>query len=278
MYSVIIPTYKRHADLFKCLECLSEYFSSPNSADTLSGIEVIVSDDGRERELKESLAARFPWVRYFEGPTRGPAANRNNGAAQAKGDWLVFTDDDCLPGKGWVYALHRRASEAVVLEGTTIADRPRERLDEESPLNSGGYLWSCNFAIQKSFFDSLGGFDENFPFAAMEDMDLKRRIDDLGVNVLYVADAVVVHPWRRSHGMAVWKKRQQSDFYFWKKHKRSAPSSLPRYYARLGLHCLVKITIPGAIRYRGRGLKSAIAHDAWLMSQSLRFLISRPAD
>ena len=278
MYSVIIPTYKRHADLFKCLECLSEYFSPDGSGDALGGVEVIISDDARENELKELLATSFPWVRYFEGPSRGPAANRNNGAAQAKGEWLVFTDDDCLPGKGWLHSFHRFAKDAAVLEGQTIADRPRERLDEESPTNSGGYLWSCNFAIKKSSFDSLGGFDENFPFAAMEDMDLKKRIDDARIGILYVPEAVVVHPWRRSQGIAIWRKRQASEFYFMKKHNSWAPASLPRHYAYLGLRSLARITLPGAIRYRGRGLTSAIAHDAWLMSQSLRFLISRPAD
>lgn len=278
MYSVIIPTYQRHSDLFKCLECLAEHFSSETSADALDGVEVIVSDDAREKALQDALAAKFPWVRYFAGPSRGPAANRNNGAAQANGEWLVFTDDDCLPGQGWLHAFHRKAMEATVLEGTTIAERPRERLDEESPLNSGGYLWSCNFAIQKSFFDSLGGFDENFPFAAMEDMDLKKRIDDARAGILYVPDAVVVHPWRRSQGLAMWKKRQASMFYFMKKHKSWAPASLPKHYAYHGLRSLAKTTIPGAIKYRGRGLMTALAHDAWLISQSLRFLISRPAD
>ncbi|RYY96164.1 MAG: family 2 glycosyl transferase, partial [Comamonadaceae bacterium] len=60
MYSVIIPTYKRRDDLFKCLSCLSEYFSSPGSADALSGVEVIISDDARESTLRDALATRFP--------------------------------------------------------------------------------------------------------------------------------------------------------------------------------------------------------------------------
>ncbi|VTU14217.1 GalNAc(5)-diNAcBac-PP-undecaprenol beta-1,3-glucosyltransferase [Variovorax sp. SRS16] len=276
MYSVIIPTYNRHSDLYKCLSCFSEYFTVPESGEQPFTVEVIVSDDAKQNELKEYLSANFPWVRYFEGPSRGPAANRNNGAAQAKGEWLVFTDDDCLPGRGWLHSLHDMANQATVLEGKTIAERPRERLDEESPINFGGYLWSCNFAIKKSLFDSLHGFDENFPFAAMEDMDLKKRIDDEGAKIIFVPNAVVTHPWRRSRGMAFWGKQQKSEFYFWEKHKNLAPASLPRYYAYLGLRSLVKITIPGALKYRCRGLRNAIEHDAWLFSQSLRFLLRRP--
>lgn len=276
MYSVIIPTYNRRADLYKCLSCLSEYFTSAASNGQPFDVEVIVSDDAKEKDLAKDLSSSFPWVRYFEGPSRGPAANRNNGAAQARGEWLVFTDDDCLPGPGWLRSFHAVADQATVLEGKTIAERPRERLDEESPINSGGYLWSCNFAIRKSLFDSLAGFDEKFPFAAMEDMDLKKRIDDEGAKIVYVPQAVVTHPWRRSRGLAFWGKQQKSELYFWAKHKNLAPASLPKHYAYLAARSLLKITIPGALKYRCRGLKNAIGHDAWLLGQSLRFLVRRP--
>ncbi|MDM0011270.1 glycosyltransferase [Variovorax sp. J22P168] len=276
MYSIVIPTYNRHADLYRCLDGLAEYFSPASTGQAPFTVEVIVSDDARQKELQASLASNYPWVRYFEGPSRGPAANRNNGAARATGDWLVFTDDDCIPGKGWIHEFHAHRQEAPVLEGKTIADRPRQRLDEESPLNSGGYLWSCNFAIEKPLFDSLGGFDENFPFAAMEDMDLKKRIDDAPAKIVYVPEAVIVHPWRRSRGVSFWNKHQMSELYFWNKHKTLAPPSLWKYYAYIGLRSFIKSTIPGAIEYRGRGMSNAIAHDAWLFTQSLKFLIRRP--
>jgi len=168
---------------------------------------------------------------------------------------------------------------ATVLEGRTIADRPKQRLDEESPVNfSGGYLWSCNFAIKKSLFDSINGFDEIFPFPAMEDVDLKYRIDTKGVKTLFVPEAVVTHPWRRSRGVVFLKKHQKSDFYFWAKHKNLAPASLFKYYGYRGLRSLLKVTLPGAIKYRCRGLKAAITNDAWQILQSLKFLFRRPVD
>ena len=276
MQSIIIPTYNRNAELYKCLTCLSHHFLQAGVIVENGSVEIIVSDDARQRSLQEHLASNFPWVNYVEGPSRGPAANRNNGAAQAKGTWLVFTDDDCLPDAEWLSAFQRIADDAPVLEGRTIADRPQQRLDEESPTNDGGYLWSCNFAIKKSLFDSLGGFDEKFPFAAMEDVDLKKRIDDLGEKIIYVPNAVVVHPWRRTNGVAFMKKKQASEFYYWEKHKMHAPTSFPKHYAYRALRSLVKVTIPGAIEFKGRGLKSALEHDAWLFLQAFRFLITRP--
>jgi GT2 family glycosyltransferase len=278
MYSVVIPTYNRDADLYKCLDCLREYFERPKLKQRSFDAEVIVSDDARQKELQRYLALHYPWVRYLEGPRRGPAANRNNGASKARGEWLVFTDDDCLPCAGWLDIFHASSHKARVLEGRTNADRARERLDEESPINAGGYLWSCNFAITRALFESLGGFDENFPFAAMEDMDLKKRIDDAGEKVPFLSDAVVVHPWRRLRGLAFLNKKQRSELYFWSKHPALAPSSLPRYYAYLCIRSVLKITLPGALKYHCRGLKTAIGYDAWLLFQSLRFLVQTRAD
>ena len=179
-FSVIIPTYNRKEDLCKCLDCLAHYFEDDQQKQQDFSVEVIVSDDAKQIELKNHLQENYPWVKYFEGPARGPAANRNNGAKNASGEWLVFTDDDCLPSKAWIDAFAERVGDGDVLEGKTSADRPKQRMDEESPVNeSGGYLWSCNFAIKKSLFDQLTGFDEAFPFPAMEDVEFKTRVDNL---------------------------------------------------------------------------------------------------
>ena|SRR6516165_1532184 len=49
--------------------------------------------------LAERLQSNYSWAKWIEAPKRGPAENRNYGAAQAKHEWLVFTDDDCAPGR-----------------------------------------------------------------------------------------------------------------------------------------------------------------------------------
>src|ERR671913_256152 len=77
MYSVVIPTYNRPADLYKCLDCLREYFEPSRSDQQPFEAEVIVSDDARQKDLQRYLSMHYPWARYVEGPSRGPAANRN---------------------------------------------------------------------------------------------------------------------------------------------------------------------------------------------------------
>lgn len=216
LLSIIIPSCNRNNLLRKCLQQLTPELQTINPNE----FEIIVSDDSRENVAKEFIEQNFPSVRWEEGSKRGPAANRNNGASYAKGDWLVFTDDDCLPAKDWLQNFFKAIdSDVKVLEGKTISDRDQERFDEHSPINmKGGNLWSCNFAIKRDFFLSLGGFDEKFPYPAMEDTDLFSRIQKL-TKVYFINEAVVIHPWRLMKPFSSYKKWYVSHQYFYKKHR-----------------------------------------------------------
>src|SRR5260370_5877800 len=113
-FSVIVPTCHRNDDLGRCLEALKigqrpTGGPAADGADSIIGkerfqYEVIVTDDGTLTTAEALIREGFPWAKWFEGPHRGPAANRNYGASQAKGDWLLFIDDDCIPGTGWLEA------------------------------------------------------------------------------------------------------------------------------------------------------------------------------
>jgi glycosyltransferase involved in cell wall biosynthesis len=63
--------------------------------------EIIISDDSTDEETVQMIADlgnnRLKWVK---GPCRGPASNRNNGVRYARGEWILFIDDDCLPDAG----------------------------------------------------------------------------------------------------------------------------------------------------------------------------------
>jgi GT2 family glycosyltransferase len=206
LFSIIIPTCHRNDLLAVCLERVA---ASVQRIGT-DRCEIIVTDDGSASTAEAMLRQRFPAVRWVAGPRRGPAANRNHGARAAVGEWLVFTDDDCLPDPGWLPAYLTVAGAAPalqVMEGRTWADRPQTHPLEISPVNhAGGNLWSCNFAIRRECFLALGGFDERFPYAAMEDMELNARLQKRGINPRFVADASVLHPWRRS---ANWRRQQR---------------------------------------------------------------------
>lgn len=211
IFSIIIPTYRRDHQLFQCLELLAPYFNSDPPHPLRLHLELIVSDDARDQHLRMLLLQRYPWCRYTMGPACGPAANRNNGAHQASGDWLVFTDDDCLPQPGWIEAYAQHMDQCMVMEGKTTAADRRTRLDQECPINeTGGYLWSCNFAIKRELFLQLGGFNEIFPVAAMEDVEINYRINKAGFIRKFLPNAEVKHPWRRRNGLGSIRAKAQS--------------------------------------------------------------------
>jgi len=80
MFSVIVPTYNRNDLLAKCLDCISPGIQKFES----EKYEVIVTDDGVESTALNMIKENYPWVKWYEGPHKGPAANRNNGAKYAR--------------------------------------------------------------------------------------------------------------------------------------------------------------------------------------------------
>lgn len=206
--SVVIPTCDRNEELALCLDRMQ-----PSSQEiAFSDYEVIVTDDGQTEEAKRLIESKFPWAKWVAGPRRGPAANRNHGASQAHGDWIVFTDDDCLPQSDWLIAFLNAAEEGVcVLEGKTVCKAGLPGLLYEAPLNEdGGRFWSCNLAVQRKLFTQIGGFDERFPFANSEDAEFRDRIQRHGVPTKFVSNAVVDHPPRLRPFGSAWNKRWQS--------------------------------------------------------------------
>ncbi len=212
-FSIIIPTCNRNELLGKCLEKLSPSCQTVRMGD----YEVIVSDDGKAPGARDYCNQHFPWVIYKQGPQRGPAANRNHAAAQAKGDWLVFTDDDCLPDKDWLKAFAEAIQahdDVFAFEGRTEPAGVQTRFDEVAPINTTGQkFWSCNIMVHHSLFRKLEGFNEGFPYPIMEDTDFYERVKSQTI-VVFVPSALVFHPWRRVTTIGLAKKMLKSHQYF----------------------------------------------------------------
>ena len=122
-FSVVIPTYERPDDLRICLNSLSKdiQLGSPS-------YEIIVTDDSKSDKSRRMVEKEFPDVSWRKGKQNGPAGNRNAGVDRAKGEWIVFLDDDCIAQEGYLnaYAKAIRANpDVLVFEGRIFADRPR---------------------------------------------------------------------------------------------------------------------------------------------------------
>ena len=197
LFSVVIPTRDRNETLALCLDRLAP------GAQTLphDQYEVIVADDSALTTARDLVSDRFPWARWIAGPRRGPAANRNAGASIARGEWLAFTDDDCLPSPQWLegFSVARgpKPDALEALEGRTTCRAGITSPRQTAPVNlEGGVLWSCNFAIRRAGFEAIGGFDERYPYAHMEDADLQARLRKAGYMIHFVPTAEIDHPPR----------------------------------------------------------------------------------
>lgn len=197
--SVVIPTRNRLEALVACLRLL-EAQTFPRG-----DYEIIVTDDGDAAKTGAALAAEFPGVRVVAGPGRGPASNRNAGAQFASGEWVVFTDDDTLPDRGWLSAISAASAGVDVVEGRTVCNAGLHSPRDHAPINeTGGWWWSCNIAFRHEAFDRLGGFDERFRIPHMEDVDLRERARAAGLAWRFAANAVVDHPPRRERWGTAW--------------------------------------------------------------------------
>jgi glycosyltransferase involved in cell wall biosynthesis len=197
--SIVIPAYNAESTLRVCLEgCLAQ---------THSNCEIVVVDDGSTdgtRGIAESLG-----VRCVTQENHGPAAARNRGAAETAGDFVAFTDADCVPEPDWIEQLLAGFEDGVVGVGGTYGIANPERLlarmvHEEIVARHAHYaedvdfLGSFNVMFEREAFEEAGGFDEAFSEASAEDNDLSYRITEGGGRLRFASSAVVkhYHPWR----------------------------------------------------------------------------------
>lgn len=215
--SIIIATHNRPEKLAACLGSLAG-LDYPRGR-----FEVIVVQDGGEQPLDAVVAAVRDRLAVTLVAQRhaGPATARNTGAAHARGESLVFIDDDCTPRVGWLRALAARLAAAPdrAVGGQTLNALPDNVYSTASHLlvdylygyynadhDRAHFLASNNLALPAVCFRAIGGFDARFPFAAAEDRDICDRWLDHGYAMTYAPEAVSDH----SHTLAFGS--------FWRQH------------------------------------------------------------
>jgi GT2 family glycosyltransferase len=160
--------------------------------------QIVVTDDSRTTDTRELIKRDSKNILWVQGPRKGPAANRNKGAQESSGDWLVFIDDDCLPCKNWLSEIRNATTGCDVVEGKTVCpDKTNHPFEDVVQNLTGDLLWSCNLAVSRTLFERLGGFDEDFLIAGGEDLELARRLRMSKSKIHFASGAIVYHPVRR---------------------------------------------------------------------------------
>jgi len=188
--TVVVPTRDRPGDLARLLRALA-------AQETGCDFEVVVVDDGSEPPVSVSDFDGELSLRVVRRGGGGPAAARNAGAAEGRGSYLLFTDDDTEVAPTWVKSacdFLDAHPDHVGVEGP-VTSPPFDPLYEHSLENDEpGAYWTCNIAYRRETFRALHGFLETFPDPHCEDLDLAFRADALGPIGFVPSMSVLHHP------------------------------------------------------------------------------------
>lgn len=227
--SILIPTWQRPVELARCLHALRQEIAPHRGAELLT-----VHAPGDEA-TEAMVAAEHPEVSVLRARERNLSLQRNHGAQHARGDVIVYLDDDAWPKPGWLDALLQAfanprvaAVGGRVLRGdgslqygamaVTRSGRPFVLADgAEPPPGTARTLPGGNLAVRRDVLFALGGFDENIAYH-FDDVDFSLRLWSAGLVTVYRADAAIFHepapgPHRRTFWDRDWYTIAQNSIY-----------------------------------------------------------------
>ncbi len=210
--SVVVPAKNEGSNINKCLRAI---FSQ-----TIGPSEVIIVD-GHSEDNTIDTARKFPVrIVYEDYGTRGGA--RQVGVENAAGEYLAFTDADCVPERDWLKNLAKEFDKGIVGVGGGMKNTGEGLWQESVALTLDSFLGSAN-SVQdrvlgkKKFVKSIsgsnsmyrkkdladiGGFD--ISLSINEETEMNRRLAKIG-KLLYTPDAKVLH--EQGRGLAAFAKR-----------------------------------------------------------------------
>ncbi|WP_254511225.1 glycosyltransferase [Anatilimnocola floriformis] len=233
--SIIVTTFQRPQHLQRVLTSIAAQRGHGVS------FEVVVADDGSTDHTPDVVrefaqTADFP-VHFTTAPHHGfrAAANRNRGAAASSASYLLFLDGDCLiPPDHLVKHLAARRAGIANTSYCVHLDQPSSESLGVAEVAAGKFtqlgtwrnrfkLWkdaqksrlhfflnhpnkprltSGNFALARTDFERINGFDESFVGWGCEDDDLGMRLRAAGIRV-----ASILH---QTHTYHLWHPKSPS--------------------------------------------------------------------
>jgi len=219
--SIVIVSYNSRGHLGRCLRSVFA---------TIDGnCEVIVVDNASSDGSADFVATHFPNVKLVRCESNtGFSIGNNLGARYAKGRYIVGLNPDTEVAPGWLEALLGPLEAAERQQTTTGITTARVlMMDKPDEVNTCGNITHFSgiticrglgrpadarelaqvvavpaisgacFALTRSLWDQLGGFDETY-FTYLEDTDLSLRARLLGYISVYTPNAAVYHSYTGS--------------------------------------------------------------------------------
>ena len=213
MISVIVPVYE-HWHLVPGLLARLEAQTLPQTE-----FEVLLVDNGSSQfDPPDTLPKN---ARVLHWPTPGSYSARNHALEQACGEWIAFTDADCLPQADWLEQIKREAdacgTRPTVLAGAIQMLRSNDRPNAYEMYDlvkgipqawyvSRGYATTANLVAPAALIRELNGFDSNRYSGG--DAAFCRKAVAHGASLRFIPQAVVEHPARSSWEALATKARR----------------------------------------------------------------------
>jgi len=214
--SVVIPARNAAQILPRCLASLKAQTRLPD--------EIIVADDGSSDDTA-AIAEQFG-ARSVRLAPKGPGAARNAGAQLARGDLLLFTDSDCEPLPDWVERMTAPFTDPRVMgvkgayqcrQTELIARLIQAEFEEKyarmRQLPQIDFIDTYSAAYRRATFEQVGGFNETFPTASVEDVELSFRLAEAGARLVFAPDAQV---WHRHPTSLIYYLRRKGRYGYWR--------------------------------------------------------------
>lgn len=208
-YSIIIPTYNKIELTKKCLKSLF--------LNTKGDFEIIVVDNASGDGTKEYLQKEERVTKIYNSKNVGFSKANNRAAKSAKGEILVFLNNDTEVQPGWIEGIEKIFNEeknigavgvkmlfpdgkiqhaGVVISEDHIPRHIYRLFPAKDPkVNKKREFQAVTaacIAIPKIVFEKIGGFDEGFT-NGLEDVDLCLKIKKAGYRIVYQPESVVIH-------------------------------------------------------------------------------------
>ena len=201
--SLCICTMNRPEELNNCLHSVFEGVDLPE--------EIIVSDDSINPSFTEAIVANYPKVDYQRGPQTGLGANRNACIQRAKGNYLIFIDDDVVVSADFFHVarqLINTCQPQTLITGYELnhggGGRWRGEIRKVVPHNTD--FWGlqrvsvtqdyCAIVINATIFPrslfNQALFDENLRYGC-DEIDIAQHSKSLGYQIVYQDNLYVEH-------------------------------------------------------------------------------------
>lgn len=222
--SVVIASRDRCRLLRRCLTALAEQDVPAGTFDV-----VLVDDGSRDGtgEMLESLALPYELHALRNGST-GKAEALNTGIAAARGELLLFLDDDMIASPGLVGAhLDAHREDPRTLGIGAITQRPRDGRDWYAHAFARGWnehmadrdrerigwadCYGANFSAPRAALDRVGGFKPELVTA--EDIEMGYRLERAGYSPTYLPRAHGVHDDQKSGRRMLADQRRQGEIH-----------------------------------------------------------------